>query len=176
MRARVALSSIFPRRPQPVQCRPPPRSRPPLRARRFRRRLQNDLGRRLAVRRPIPVPRYPTAAPRAKFGPESRGRRAAVPADRSRPTPTRFRTKTPARPVPLRGAPAKTRGPLAYKCRKCYLGAGAHVRRHQGTSRQNMGNKCYMLRHVPAAVANGFACETKQLCHWHRDCRSRQAA
>ena len=52
------------------------------------------------------------------------------------------------------------------QCKNCCLGAGAHAPRHAGSSRRNLGSRCYLARNVPV-------CGGKQICHWIRDCPNR---
>ena len=47
-----------------------------------------------------------------------------------------------------------------------FLGTGTHAPRHTGSSRHNLGNKCYLVSNVPG-------CEGEQVCHWLRECPNR---
>ena len=47
-----------------------------------------------------------------------------------------------------------------------YIGLGTHVPKHEGRSRQAMGNQCYLPRRARD-------CERKRACHWARDCPNR---
>ena len=55
---------------------------------------------------------------------------------------------------------------LRDKCKNCYIGLGAHVPKHEGRSRQDLGNQCYL----PCRARD---CERKRARDWARDCPNR---
>ena len=65
------------------------------------------------------------------------------------------------------------KGPLKGKCKNVYVGLGAHVPIHEGKSRQELGNPCYLPRRARS-------CEKIQARHWararpyHRELNERQ--
>ena len=59
-----------------------------------------------------------------------------------------------------------SRGSLRDKCENCYIGLDTHVPRHEGRSRQDLGNQRYLAR-------RGRTCEQQRARHWARDCRNR---
>ena len=59
------------------------------------------------------------------------------------------------------------KGSLKGKRKNCYVGLGMHVPIHEGKSRQELGNPCYLPRHARS-------CEKKSARHWARDCPNRR--
>ena len=61
-----------------------------------------------------------------------------------------------------RAAGQDDKGPLRGMFKNCYVGLGTHVPAHQGTSRQDLGNPCYIPRRARI-------CEQKGACLWARE-------
>ena len=55
-----------------------------------------------------------------------------------------------------------SKGSLRDTCKNCYIGLGTHVPKHEGRSRQDLGNQ----RHLPRRSRD---CERERACHWARD-------
>ena len=55
-----------------------------------------------------------------------------------------------------------SKGSLRDKCKSCYIGLGTHAPKHEGRSRQDLGNQRYLPRRARS-------CERKHACHWARD-------
>ena len=125
-------------------------------------------------------PRSPARCPAAESRPSNRGRSTSVKrkngeSGRGR---RRSRSRSPVKNwvhadvlidkatletrAAARRASKNEKGALTDKCKNCCLGAGTRAPRQQGSPRQNMGDKCYVVRNVPG-------CDGKQVCHWLRD-------
>ena len=59
------------------------------------------------------------------------------------------------------------KGSLKGKCKNCYVDVGMHVPIHEGKSRQELGNPCYLPRRARS-------CERKNARHWARECPNRR--
>ena len=64
------------------------------------------------------------------------------------------------------GAGVDSMGSFRDLRKNCCLGTGAHVPRHEGRSRQNLGNPRHLPRRAPGR-------EGKDVCHWARNCPNR---
>ena len=55
---------------------------------------------------------------------------------------------------------------LRDKCKNCFIGLGTHVPNHEGRSRHDLGNQCYLM-------CRARDCERKWARHGARDCPNR---